>query len=201
MKIIRQNCERACVNNQHTEGGTGETSEENEGHEERRVGEGLAAHAPQTGSQDETGYAENLPAERPAHRDTPPQPPEAPAPSGPSLPLRLILSACGEIHGYADGAIRHWNDLLRAADTVRPMMGISATVWEDAKATMGAAEAATVVAAMLERFSDIRSPSGYLRHLSAKAVSENFSSAPMVMALARKAAVYKFTAVNPPGNF
>ena len=160
-----------------------------------------AAHAPQTGSQDETGYAENLPAERPAHRDTPPQPPEAPAPSGPSLPLRLILSACGEIHGYADGAIRHWNDLLRAADTVRPMMGISATVWEDAKATMGAAEAATVVAAMLERFSDIRSPSGYLRHLSAKAVSENFSSAPMVMALARKAAVYKFTAVNPPGNF
>ncbi|MCB4458563.1 plasmid replication protein RepC [Leisingera sp. McT4-56] len=147
-----------------------------------------AAHAPETESKDETGYAEKPSAERPAHRETPPQPPEAPAPSGPSLPLRLILSACGEIHGYADGAIRHWTDLLRAADTVRPMMGISAAVWEEAKTAMGAAEAATVVAAMLERFSDIRSPGGYLRHLSAKARTENFSSAPMVMALARKAA-------------
>ncbi|MBY6059626.1 plasmid replication protein RepC [Leisingera daeponensis] len=147
------------------------------------------AHAPQTESKDETGYAEKPSAERPAHRETPPQPPEAPAPSGPSLPLRLILSACGEIQGYTDGAIRNWTDLLRAADTVRPMMGISAAIWEEAKTAMGAAEAATVVAAMLERFSDIRSPCGYLRHLSTKARAANFSSAPMVMALARKAAV------------
>ncbi|EDZ44686.1 replication protein C [Rhodobacterales bacterium Y4I] len=148
-----------------------------------------AAHAADTESKDDTGYAENPAAERPVHRETPPQPAEAPAPSGPSLPLRLILSACGEIRGYADGAIRHWGDLLRAADTVRPMMGISATVWEDAKTAMGTAEAATVVAAMLERFSEIRSPSGYLRHLSAKAVSGRFTSAPMVLALTRRGAV------------
>ncbi|UWQ43893.1 replication initiation protein (plasmid) [Leisingera aquaemixtae] len=147
-----------------------------------------AAPAAATESKDETGYAENPAAERPVHSETPPQPPEAPAPSGPSLPLRLVLSACGEICGYADGAIRHWNDLLRAADTVRPMMGISATVWEDAKTAMGTAEAATVVAAMLERFSEIRSPSGYLRHLSAKAVSGRFTSAPMVLALTRRGA-------------
>lgn len=77
---------------------------------------------------------------------------------------------------------------MRAADTVRPMMGISAAVWEEAKTAMGAAEAATVVAAMLERFADIRSPSGYLRHLSAKAASGGFTSTPMVMALTRQAA-------------
>ncbi|WP_264214103.1 plasmid replication protein RepC [Leisingera thetidis] len=146
------------------------------------------AHGPNTESKDATGYAEKHSEERPVHREPPSLPPEAPAPGGPSLPLRLILAACGEIQSYADGAIRHWTDLLRAADTVRPMMGISAAVWDEAKTAMGAAEAATVVAAMLERFSDIRSPGGYLRHLSAKAMSENFSSAPMVMALARKAA-------------
>lgn len=147
-----------------------------------------AAHAPETESKDETGYAEKPAADRPVTRDIPPQTPEAPAPSGPSLPLRLILAACGEIRGYADGTIRHWSDLMRAADTVRPMMGISAAVWEEAKTAMGAAEAATVVAAMLERFADIRSPSGYLRHLSAKAASGGFTSTPMVMALTRQAA-------------
>ncbi|UWQ52178.1 replication initiation protein (plasmid) [Leisingera caerulea] len=147
-----------------------------------------AAHAADTESKDETGSAEKRSADRPMHRETPPQPPKAPAPSGPSLPLRLILAACGEIQGYAGGAIRHWGDLLRAADTVRPMMGISTAVWEETKSAMGAAEAATVVAAMLERFSDIRSPSGYLRHLSAKAVSGRFTSAPMVMALTRRGA-------------
>ncbi|NSY40879.1 plasmid replication protein RepC [Leisingera sp. ANG59] len=146
------------------------------------------AHAPHTESQEDTSYAEKPSEQGTVSHKTRPQPPKAPAPSGPNLPLRLILSACGEIQSYADGPIRHWPDLLRAADTVRPMMGISSAVWEETKTVMGAAEAATVVAAMLERFLDIRSPSGYLRHLSAKAVSGAFTSAPMVMALARKAA-------------
>lgn len=146
------------------------------------------AHAPHTESKDETGYAEKPSEKGLVRRAAPPQSPKAPAPSGPNLPLRLILSACGEIQSYADGAIRHWPDLLRAADTVRPMMGISSAVWEETKTVMGSAEAATVVAAMLERFPDIRSPNGYLRHLNAKAVSGTFTSVPMVMALARKAA-------------
>ncbi|UWQ81842.1 replication initiation protein (plasmid) [Leisingera sp. S132] len=147
-----------------------------------------AAHAPQTESQEDTGYAEKPSERRPVNHEAPHQTPKALAPSGPNLPLRLILSACGEIQSYADGPIRHWPDLLRAADTVRPMMGISSAVWEEAKTAMGTAEAATVAAAMLERFADIRSPSGYLRHLTAKALSGTFTSAPMVMALARKAA-------------
>ncbi|NVK13197.1 MAG: replication initiation protein [Rhodobacteraceae bacterium] len=147
-----------------------------------------AAHAPQTESQEDTGYAEKPSERRSGTHEATHRTSKALASSGPNLPLRLILSACGEIQSYADGPIRHWPDLLRAADTVRPMMGISSAVWEEAKTVMGAAEAATVAAAMLERFADIRSPSGYLRHLSAKAVAGTFTSAPMVMALARKVA-------------
>ncbi|AHD03583.1 plasmid replication protein RepC [Leisingera methylohalidivorans] len=146
------------------------------------------AHASDTESKDDAGYAENPPAGRSVTRETPPPSPKAPAPSGPSLSLRLILSSCGEIHGYADGPVRHWPDLLRAADTVRPMMGISSAVQEEAKRATGAAEASVVISAMLERFGEIRCPSAYLRHLSAKATSGHFSSGPMVMALARQEA-------------
>ena len=77
---------------------------------------------------------------------------------------------------------------MKVADTVVPMMGISPSAWEDAKARMGPAEAAVVVAAMLERIKEIRSPGGYLRALTAKAADGRFSSGPMVMALMRREA-------------
>lgn len=99
------------------------------------------------------------------------------------------MSACHEIQSYTDGKIRHWHELVRAADLVRPMMGISPSAWDEARRAMGPEEAAVVVAAMLERFGDIRSPGGYLRHLSGKAAAGAFSSGgPMVMALMRREA-------------
>lgn len=106
----------------------------------------------------------------------------------PNLPLGMILRACKEIQLYCEGPIRHWHDLVRVVDTVRPMMGISPTAWDDAKRHMGVAEASVVLAAMLERIVDIRSPGGYLRSLSGKASVGEFSSGPMVMALMRREA-------------
>jgi replication initiation protein RepC len=44
------------------------------------------------------------------------------------------------------------------------------------------------VIAMLERFSDIQSPGGYLRHLTRKAEDDAFSCGPMIMALMRREA-------------
>lgn len=51
---------------------------------------------------------------------------------------------------------------------------------------MGAEDAAATLAAMLERFTEIRSPGAYLRNLSAKAAMNAFSSGPMVLAIARR---------------
>jgi replication initiation protein RepC len=48
---------------------------------------------------------------------------------------------------------------------------------------MGPEQASIVVVAMLERFSNIRSPGGYLRALTSKAAAGEFSCGPMVMAL------------------
>ena len=104
----------------------------------------------------------------------------------PNLPLGLVLSTCTEIATYADGRIKHWHDLVRAAEIVRPMMGISPSAWIEAKVVFGPEEAAVVLAAMLQRFSEIRSPGGYLRMLANKATSGTFSSGPMIMALMRK---------------
>lgn len=114
--------------------------------------------------------------------------PQAPDHNLPNLPLGLVLTACHEIHLYAPSPIRHWHQLVQAAAAVRPLMGISPSAWEDAKTFMGPEQAAVVVAAMLERFTEIRSPGGYLRRLTEKAGGEAFSCGPMVMALMRKAA-------------
>lgn len=106
----------------------------------------------------------------------------------PRIPLGLILAACSEYQTYAEPPVRHWHDLVRVADIIRPMMGISPSAWEEAKRYMGPEEAAVVIVAMLERFGDIRSPGGYLRALSAKAALGEFSCGPMIMALMRKEA-------------
>lgn len=106
----------------------------------------------------------------------------------PNIPLGLVLATCPEIQTYAEDRIRHWHSLVRAADLVRPMMGISPSAWLEAKAAMGPEQAAVVLAAMLERFDEIHSPGGYLRSLSLKAGNGAFSCGPMIMALMRKAA-------------
>ncbi|VCU62085.1 Plasmid replication protein RepC (plasmid) [Tritonibacter mobilis] len=104
----------------------------------------------------------------------------------PNMPLSVTLAACTSIQNYIDHPIRHWHDLVKAAHHIRPMMGISTSAWEEALSVMGPAEAAVVLASMLERFEEIKNPGGYLRHLSAKSANGTFSCGPMVMALLRK---------------
>ena len=104
----------------------------------------------------------------------------------PNIPLGMVLSVCKEYLAYSDEKIRHWHQLVRVADLLRPMMGISPSAWDEAKRAMGPEEAAVVVVAMLERFSEIKSPGGYLRSLSSKAALGEFSCGPMIMALMRR---------------
>ena len=101
----------------------------------------------------------------------------------PKIPLHLVIAACPSLKTFYQGEIRHWHQLFDAACHVRPAMGISASAWEEAQRFMGPEQASIVVAAMLERFADIRSPGGYLRALTAKAAVGEFSCGPMVMAL------------------
>ncbi|MCP1168356.1 replication initiation protein RepC [Limimaricola sp. ASW11-118] len=104
--------------------------------------------------------------------------------TSPSLPpLRLVLRACTEVGVYAPDPIADWHGFMRAADKIRPMTGISPAVWDEAKGILGKEQAATVLGAMLQRFSAIRNPGGYLRSLVTKARGGAFSPMRMIMAL------------------
>ena len=106
----------------------------------------------------------------------------------PNIPLGLVLASWHEFKTYTERPVRHWHDLVRVADTIRPMMGISPSAWHEAKRFMGPEEAAVVLVALLERVEEIRSPGGYLRALSTKAALGEFSCGPMIMALMRREA-------------
>ena len=101
----------------------------------------------------------------------------------PRIPLDLVTSSCHAIFDFSDGPIRRWHQLYDAACKVWPSMGISPSAWEEARRVMGPEQAAVVVIAMLERFTEIRSPGGYLRALTRKAANGTFSCGPMIMAL------------------
>lgn len=104
----------------------------------------------------------------------------------PNVPIGLVATVCLEIGNYSSDRIRTWEQMIEVTKIVRPMMGISSTVWKEAIGSMGAKEVAVVIACMLEKFTEIKSPSAYLKALTKKADLGRFSSGPMVMALARK---------------
>jgi replication initiation protein RepC len=99
-----------------------------------------------------------------------------------TYPLGMVLSACPDIVDYAKGGIANWRDFLATAAVVRPMLGISPSAWEETRMVMGEAEAAVVVACLLQRSSTIQSAGGYLRELTRKAGEGEFSLGPILMA-------------------
>ncbi|MEM1431220.1 MAG: plasmid replication protein RepC [Pseudomonadota bacterium] len=131
---------------------------------------------------------ENSPRKTEPSVGVPEAPGAEPSRRPPAIPLQLVVRACAEVKSYVPDRISHWHELVGVADRLRPMMGISPSAWEEAKEVMGLEEAAVVVLAILERFDEIRSPGGYLRHLTRKAADRAFSSGPMVMALLQRQA-------------
>ena len=109
--------------------------------------------------------------------------PRAPKLADGTFPLGMVLQACPDIADYAREGISNWRDFLATAAVVRPMLGISPSAWEEARAVLGEVQAAVVVAAILQRHAMIASAGGYLRSLTRKAEEGGFSLGPMLMAL------------------
>jgi replication initiation protein RepC len=100
-----------------------------------------------------------------------------------TFPLGMVIEACPDILDYARDGIASWRDFLVTAETIRPMLGVSPSAWEEAQNVMGERQAATVLAAILQRGHAISSAGGYLRDLTRKANDKRFSTGPMLMAL------------------
>ena len=102
------------------------------------------------------------------------------------FPLSMVLRACPEIGNFGrGGSIGNWREMAAAAVTVRSMLGVSPSAYEDACEAMGQVGAAIAVACILERGGHINSAGGYLRDLTAKARRGEFSLGPMLFALLR----------------
>jgi replication initiation protein RepC len=97
-------------------------------------------------------------------------------------PLGMVLSACPDIVDYAKGGIANWRDFLSTAAVVRPMLGISPSALQEARTVMGEAEAAVVVACLLQRSSTVQPAGGYLPELTRKAGEGEFSLGAILMA-------------------
>jgi replication initiation protein RepC len=103
------------------------------------------------------------------------------------LPLGIVLDACPNLLWLVKGGggIRSWREFLAAAETARPVLGISPSAWEEAQIAMGEQQAAITLAAIHQRSEQIKSPGGYLRNLTERAKEGKFSTWPMIMALLR----------------
>lgn len=84
-----------------------------------------------------------------------------------------------------NGAISSWRELMSAAITVRSMLGVSPSAYQDACEAMGPEMAAAAMACILERGGHISSAGGYLQDLTGRARKGEFSLGPMLMALVR----------------
>ena len=100
--------------------------------------------------------------------------------------LGLFRSACFEFASLMPEELRSWREVVDRADVARAMLGISTDAMHKARKAMGPVEAAITVACILQRHEAIKSPGGYLRALTARAVDGKFSVRPMVDALVPK---------------
>ncbi len=132
------------------------------------------------------GLEENSASQdRPALADAPPTQ-EREAKATAPLGLSTLLEACPAIKDYTTSGIGNWSELIEAGNLARGALGISPSAWDEAIAAMGQGEAAITVATILQRQSEISSPGGYLRALSAKAAVGKFTPHPIIQALLRR---------------
>lgn len=102
-------------------------------------------------------------------------------------PLYLVTKACPDLATFAGSIPTSWHQLFAAASRLCPALCIQLSTWNAAVSAMGAECASVVVAVVLQRFSEIRSPGAYLRRLTTLATSGQFSCIPMIGRLLERA--------------
>ncbi len=88
--------------------------------------------------------------------------------------IPMLMASCphfAEMARATGGFMRDWNDVHRAAATLRPVVGISEDAWNLANRVLGPAVAAASIALIVDKSTDgeVKSPGGYLRGLVERA--------------------------------
>ena len=100
-----------------------------------------------------------------------------------SFPPGTVLDSGPDLADYAKGGISNWRDFLATIAVVRSMRGICPSAWEAAQAAMGKAQAAIVVAAILQERCRDQLRQRVFAWLDTKSGGVDFSAGPMLTAL------------------
>jgi replication initiation protein RepC len=97
--------------------------------------------------------------------------------------LSEVVNRCGEYRSLFPAPVRDWAELVARARRLGPMMGIEASVLDEAHRDLGPKAAATAVLVILEKGANVRSPGAYLRHLCQTAHAGAFSARRLLASL------------------
>lgn len=108
------------------------------------------------------------------------------------LTLQDCLEAATESIAFSQEPIRSWDDMIRLADTLAPMIGIERELADHTRRAMGVLPAAISILCLIQRGDQIQKPAAYLRKLAILAENGMYS----LKSLVRKAQRHRFAAVN-----
>ena len=108
------------------------------------------------------------------------------------ITLQDCLEAATESIAFSQEPVRTWDDMIRLANTLAPMIGIERELTEPTRRAMGVLPAAISILCLIQRGDQIQKPAAYLRKLAMLAVNGQYSLKSQV----RKAQRHRFAAVN-----
>ena len=169
LRVLRSETDKCLTESMKSEESSGNESQD-ERHQQNSKPETLLESEPDLGEARAEGSNQDL--------DRPGSPQK-------TYPLGMVMRSCPDMAMYAGGGIANWRDLVTTAETVRKMLGVSASAWEDACKILGTDAAAIVIGCILQKGTGINSAGAYLRKLTELARVGKFSLGPMLMALMR----------------
>ena len=108
------------------------------------------------------------------------------------LTLQDCLEAATESIAFTQEPVRTWDDMIRLADTLAPMIGIERELADHTRRAMGVLPAAISILCLIQRGDQIQKPAAYLRKLAMLAENGLYS----LKSLVRNAQRHRFAAVN-----
>lgn len=106
--------------------------------------------------------------------------------------LQDCLEAATKSIAFAQEPVKTWDDLVRLADTLAPMIGIERELADHTRRAMGLLPAAISILCLIQRGEQIHKPAAYLRKLAILAENGLYP----LKSLVRKAQRHRFAAVN-----
>jgi replication initiation protein RepC len=103
----------------------------------------------------------------------------------PKMGFRQVVQACPEAMSFAQEKPRDWSDLYAFSRWLAPMIGIGTQVTDQAEQTLGKADFAMTLLAIVQMSGTIRNPGAYLRSLFTGPKADDYCASRLIRNLLR----------------